>query len=196
MFYFVISNGTFLSKKLGQNYVNITKSLEEKLQALNIQGNIEPILQMDLLIRMLNFQPELRPSAQKVLHHPLFWADKRCFKFILEICKKIDVLDPKLAREIKNGMEHEKVLDEKPILKQLKVALDLDKSVVYDDWISKLDPMLAEEFKSGYDKESVSDLLKAIRNKVLIPLNSLNLFINLIFYSYFSGFTKRSLRIQ
>ena len=151
------------------NYKDLEEKLEEKRQELNDQGKNEQLLQMDLLMRMLKLEPELRPSAEKVLSHPLFWADKRSLEFILDIRKKFDVLDPKFARKIKD--EHQKVLDETPIVQQLKVALDLDKTVVNNGWIAKLDATLEEEFHRGYDKESVSDLLRAVRNKVIIPLN-------------------------
>ena len=169
MFYFVIFDGIILWQELGMNYKDVAMKLEAKLQLFNDQGDNKQFLQMDLLMRMLNLKPELRPSVQKVLYHPLFWADKKSLEFILEIRKKFDVLDPKFLRKIKN--EHQKVLRETPIVQRLKVALDLDKSVVSYDWKVTLDATLEEEFKGDYDKESVSDLLKAMRNKVIIPLN-------------------------
>ena len=157
------------------NYKDVEKKLEEKRQLLNVQGKNEQLLQMDLLMRMLKLDPELRPSAKKVLSYPLFWDDKRCLEFILDIRKKFDVLDPKFTRKIKD--EHQKVLDKIPTVLKLKDALDLDKSVVSYDWIQKLDLILKEEFNRNYDKESVSDLLRAMRNKVIIPLNRFVVFI-------------------
>ena len=176
MFYFVIFDGIILWQELGVNYKDVEEKLEEKRQLLNDQGNNEILLQMDLLMRMLKLKPELRPSAKKVLSHPLFWDDKRCLEFILDIRKKFDVLDPKFTRKIKD--EHQKVLDETPIVLKLKDVLDLDKSVVHNDWIQKLDADIEEEFNRGYDKESVSDLLRAMRNKVIIPINRFFVFIN------------------
>ena len=151
------------------NYKDLEKKLEEKRQELNVQGKNEQLLQMDLLMRMLKLEPELRPSAKKVLSHLMFWDDKRCLEFILDIRKKFDVLDPMFKRKIKD--EHQKVLDATPTVLKLKDALDLDKSVVINDWIAKLDAILAEEFNRGYDKQSVSDLLRAMRNKVIILFN-------------------------
>ena len=151
------------------SYEDVEEKLELKFQELNDQGKNEQFLHMDLLMRMLKLEPELRPFAKRVLSHPLFWDDKRCLEFILVIRKKFDVLDPTFLRKIKD--EHQKVLDATPIVKKLNVALDFDKSVVNNDWISKLDAILEEEFNRSYDKESVSDLLRAMRNKVIIPLN-------------------------
>ena len=151
------------------NYNYVEGKLEEKIQELVDQGKNEQFLQIGLLINMLNLKPELRPSAEKVLNHPLFWEDKKCLDFILEIRKNFDVLDPKFARKIKD--EHQKNLNETPTVLKLKIALDLDKSVVHNGWIQKLDATLEEEFNRGYDKESVSDLLRAMRNKVIILLN-------------------------
>ena len=150
------------------NYKDVEGKLEEKRQELFDQGNNEQFLQMDLLIKMLNLEPELRSSVDKLLHHPLFWDDKRCLEFILDIRKKFHILDPKFARKIRNLQQT--VLQE-PTVQKLKVALDLDKSVVNNDWIAKLDSTLAEEFTTGYDKESVSDLLRTMRSMVIIPLN-------------------------
>ena len=176
VFHFVIFDGIILSQDLKMSYKDVEGKLEEKRQELNDQENNEQLLQMDLLMRMLKLKPELRPSAERVMSHPLFWDDKRCLEFILAIRKKLDVLDPKFLRKIKD--EHQKVLDETPIVQKLNVALDLDMSVVHNDWIHKLDATLAEEFNRGYDKQIVSDLLRAMRNKVIIPLN---LFVNFIY---------------
>ena len=156
------------------NYKVVEKKFEEKRQELNDQGNNKQLLQMDLLMKMLKLEPKLRPSAKRVLSHPLFWTDKRCLEFILDIRKKFDVLDPKFTCKIKD--KHQKVLDETPTVLKLKVALDLDKSAVHNDWITKLDATLEEEFIRSYDKESVSDLLRAMRNKVIILLNPSFLF--------------------
>ena len=176
VFYFVIFDGNILWQELGMNYKDVEDKLEEKLQLLNDQGNNQQFLQMDLLMRMLKSEPELRPSLKKVISHPLFWNDNKILEFILEIRKKFDVLDPKFdvldprfLRQIKN--EHQKVLTETSIVQWLKIALDLDRSVVSNDWKVKLDATLKKEFKGDYDKESVLDLLKAMRNLVNIPLN-------------------------
>ena len=175
VFYFVILDGSILWQELNMSYSEVELQLANKLQESKDQGNCKEILQMDLLTRILKLNPELRPSAKKMLSHPLFWEDKICLNFILDIRKKFDVLDPKFVRKIKN--EHQKILDETPTVLKLKVALDLDKTVVQNDWIAKLDTILAEEFNRGYDKESVSDLLRAMRNKVIVPLNSFIVFI-------------------
>ena len=140
------------------------------------QGTNEQFLNMDLLMRILKLKAELRPSIEKVLNHPLFWEDKRSLKFIFEIQKNIDVLDPKFANNIGNWKEYQKLLWKTPIVQQLKVALDLEKSVVNNGWKAKLDASLAEEFNRGYEKESVTDLLRAMRNQVIIPLKSLTVF--------------------
>ena len=190
VFHFVIFDGIILWQELGMNYKDLEEKLEEKRQELNDQGKNEQLLQMDLLMRMLKLEPELRPSAEKVLSHPLFWEDKRCLEFILDIRKKFDVLAPKFTRKIKD--EQQKVPDATPTVLKLKDALDLDKSAVHNDWIVKLDAILKKEFTIGYDKESVSDFLRAMRNKVIISLNLFIAFFHLIFFLIFSGCTRKS----
>ena len=128
----------------------------------------EKLLQMDLMMRMLNLDQEFRPSTQEMLEHSSFWSADKRLQFILEIRKKFDVLDQKFATKITKGFEHQKVQLETPILEKMEDKLDSDRTVVTGGWISKLDATLAQEFQSGYAKDSVSDLLKAIRNKVIV----------------------------
>ena len=146
------------------NFMDVEDKLKEKLLLFNEHGNNEQFLLMDLLMKMLNLKPELRPSVEKVLHHPLFWTDKKCFEFIFEI-QKIDC---------NNIAEFWQM----PVVSSLQGTLDTDKSVVHNDWISKLDATLEQEFNRGYDKESVSALLRAMRKKVIILLSPFLLFIH------------------
>lgn len=158
------------------NYSTVEIKLKEKLQKMTDQGHSKQFLHTDLLIRMLKFDQELRPSTRQILLHPLFWADKTSLAFILEIRKRFEVLEPQFVRKIKN--EHQKVLEETPILKKLKAALDLDKSVVTDDWKAKLDPILADDLNASYKSfRTVSELLRAIRNKVIFLSNPFLTFI-------------------
>ena len=157
-----------MSEELDMNYKDIKLRLKEQQEMINDEGKNERILQMEMLTTMLNLLPENRPSVEKVLHHPFFWEDKKCLDFILEIRKKFDVLDTKFLKKIKDGMEYQKIFDLSSIVFKLKVTLDLDKQVVHNDWMAKLDQKLAMELNRGYDKESVSDLLRAMRNKVII----------------------------
>ena len=178
VFYFITFDGTILSKELNMSYKDIKLKLKEKQEMINDQGNNKKILQMEMVTTLLNIKPEARPSVEKVLHHAFFWEDKRCLEFILDIRKKFDVLDTRFVKKIKDGMEYQKVLKEMLIARQLKVTLDSDKLVGHNGWKAKLDESLAEEFTGDYDKECVSDLLKAMRNKVNIPLNSFIVFIH------------------
>ena len=114
--------------ELSQIYSGVKKQLESMLLELNGPGNNEKFLQKDLVMRVLNLKPEIRPSVERVMHHLLFWADKKYLEIILELRKQFDVLDPKLAIKIRD--EHHKVLDETLIVQKLKIALDSDKSVV------------------------------------------------------------------
>ena len=167
VFYFVIFDGSILWEESGINYSEVENKLKEKLHEMNGLGNNEQFLQMDLLIRMLKLKQKLRPSTRHILHHPLFWVDKKKLNFVLEIRKRFEVLEPQFVRKIKN--EHQKVLDETPILKMLKYALDSDQTVIEGDWKAKLDKAFADDFNSSYKSfNTVTELLRAIRNKVII----------------------------
>lgn len=153
---------------MNTTYAGVEQEFVDKLRVTTDQCNNEQILQMNLLSKILKLNPDLRPSATQILLHILFWSNKRSLEFVLEIRKKFDILDPKFASKIKSKNEHQKVQLNTPIVQQLKVALDKDVSVVNNDWIGKLDKPLADEFKKGYDKAQLSDLLRAMRNKVII----------------------------
>ena len=161
-----------MSNELSHKYLGVEKKLKDKLQELIDMGNdpnlSEKLLQMDLMIRMLNLDQELRPSTQEMLEHLSLWSADKRLQFILEIRKKFDVLDQKFATKITKGFEHQKVQLETPILENLEVKLDSEPTVVKDDCISKLDTTHAQEFQRGYAENSVLDLLRAIRNKVII----------------------------
>ena len=180
VFFFVISGGTILSQKLDQKYTDIDTKLKTMLKDL-IQKDKESqqFLQMDLIPQTLNLKPELRPSAQQILHHPLCWDDKKCLEFIVAIRNKFDFLDATFIKKVKKSDERQMVLRETPAVENLRDALDLNKSYVNIGWTAKLDCTLASELDKNYKTNSVSDLLRAIRNKVL---KSFDLFIMSLLY--------------
>ena len=147
------------------------KELEEKLERLILEYNeSQHFLQMDLLSQILILKPETRPTAQQILHHPLCWDDKKCLEFIFAIRQKFDILDQnenKNKKNIKNTKNFQMVLRNKPFFQRTKDALD--ENTLYENigWMEKLDKNLADDVGTKYNTKLVSELLRAIRNKVL-----------------------------
>ena len=169
-----------MSQELDQKYTDIDTKLKTMLKDF-IQKDKESqqFLQMDLIPQTLELNPELRPSAQQILHHVLCWDDKKCLEFIVTIRNKFDFLDPKFIKKVKITDERQMVLRATHAVEKLRDALDLNKSYVNIGWTAKLDGTLASELDKGYKTELVSELLRAIRNKVL---GSLDFFILTLLY--------------
>ncbi|CAH8260153.1 unnamed protein product [Arabidopsis lyrata] len=123
---------------LGNNAVNL--SLVKNLEALN------------LIEQLLNPKPNLRPSATKVLLHPMFWdSEKRLF----------------FLREASDRIEHDKNIWQKL---ESSVA---PKVIKQSHWDSKLNTTFIKHIKNlpqrkqshrQYDYTSLRNLLRLIRN--------------------------------
>nr|KJB14203.1 hypothetical protein B456_002G114100 [Gossypium raimondii]KJB14204.1 hypothetical protein B456_002G114100 [Gossypium raimondii]KJB14205.1 hypothetical protein B456_002G114100 [Gossypium raimondii] len=104
---------------------------------------------MDLFSHLLDPNPELRPKAQDVLHHPLFWSSEMRLSFLREASDRVELEDRKSASEVLNELES-----------IAAVALD-------GKWDEKLEPAFLNNIGHyrRYKFDSVRDLLRVIRNK-------------------------------
>ena len=159
----------------------------EKLQKLTDQDENdihnpslnEQFLLMDLLMKMLQFNPDLQPSTQKSLHHPLFWTANYGLEFIIGLQRKFDLIETsyltQFTTECNDILQQIQVKFQSvtlPVITKLKDTLDSDSSKS----IIKNHAALPVEFQ-GYDKDKVSELLKVIRHKVSIS-SQFRLFIS------------------
>ena len=103
-------------------------------------------------------------------------------KFVFEIKSKFNMEDAKFVK--KSQYQYQLPTKNLTAVNKLIAALDEKKSVVNSDWKAQLDPTLAKEFNEGYDKEKVSELLRAMRNKVIIILNPFILSKKLISFHF------------
>ncbi|TYJ49045.1 hypothetical protein E1A91_A01G107500v1 [Gossypium mustelinum] len=104
---------------------------------------------MDLFSHLLDPNPELRPKAQDVLHHPLFWSSEMRLSFLREASDRVQLEDRKSESEVLNELES-----------IAAVALD-------GKWDEKLEPAFLNNIGHyrRYKFDSVRDLLRVIRNK-------------------------------
>ncbi|GJN07487.1 hypothetical protein PR202_ga25323 [Eleusine coracana subsp. coracana] len=99
-----------------------------------------------LLSQLLQPNPELRPSAVNVMHHPFFWSPELCLSFLRDTSDRI----------------------EKTSETDLINALESIGPVAFGGkWGEKLDPALVTDMGRyrKYNFESIRDLLRYIRNK-------------------------------
>ncbi|KAL4272368.1 hypothetical protein GQ457_13G000270 [Hibiscus cannabinus] len=104
---------------------------------------------MDLFSHLLDPNPELRPKAQDVLHHPLFWSSEMRLSFLREASDRVELEDRQSESEVLNELES-----------IAPVALD-------GKWDEKLEAAFLNNIGHyrRYKFDSVRDLLRVIRNK-------------------------------
>lgn len=105
----------------------------------------------DLISRLLNPDPELRPKALEVLHHPMFWNSELRLSFL---------------RDTSDRVELEDRVSDSDILKALEgiapTALGGGK------WNEKMEPAFITDIgrHRRYKFDGIRDLLRVIRNKL------------------------------
>lgn len=105
----------------------------------------------DLISRLLNPDPELRPKALEVLHHPMFWNSELRLSFL---------------RDTSDRVELEDRVSDSDILKALEgiapTALGGGK------WNEKMEPAFITDISRHrrYKFNGIRDLLRVIRNKL------------------------------
>lgn len=105
----------------------------------------------DLISRLLNPDPELRPKALEVLHHPMFWNSELRLSFLRDTSDRIELEDR---------------VSDSDILKALEgiapTALGGGK------WNEKMEPAFVTDIgrHRRYKFNGIRDLLRVIRNKL------------------------------
>lgn len=124
----------------------------------------------DLISRLLNHNPNMRPNATEVKHHPLFWNSDLRISFLSDVSDRLEKEGSKrstLLKAFEGRAEH--VLDGKSWNKKM------DKDLIKD--ILRFRP---------YKYKSLQDLVRVIRNKKNHPSDHILGPIPEGFYSYFS----------
>jgi serine/threonine-protein kinase/endoribonuclease IRE1 len=127
---------------------------------LQMPAEIKDERAVDLIAKMLAFEPSKRITIHQVLLHPFFWDEEKCLTFIQVACK---VLEPQAASK-----SH-------PSDGPLIVKLEADRTKIFKGhWPEHLTPSARQNLFKGVfpmkNKEEVTKsvffLLKAFRNKV------------------------------
>ncbi|PRQ47185.1 putative protein kinase IRE1 family [Rosa chinensis] len=104
---------------------------------------------LDLISRLLNRDPELRPKAVEVLHHPLFWSSELRLSFLRDYSDRVELEDRKANSDLLKALES-----------TAPVALG-------GKWNENMDPAFLTNIGHyrRYKFDSVRDLLRVMRNK-------------------------------
>lgn len=105
---------------------------------------------LELFSRLLQPDPQMRPRASEVLHHPFFWNSEMRLSFLHDASDRVELED----REAKSD-----------ILKALESIAPI---AIGTKWNEKLEPQFINDIGRyrRYKYESVRDLLRVMRNKL------------------------------
>ncbi|XVE94387.1 hypothetical protein REPUB_Repub02eG0004400 [Reevesia pubescens] len=105
---------------------------------------------MDLFSHLLVPNPEMRPKAQDVLHHPLFWSSEMRLSFLREASDHVESKDKGTESELLNALES-----------IAAIALG-------GKWDEKMETAFLNNIGQyrKYKFDCVRDLLRVIRNKL------------------------------
>ncbi|EJS43442.1 ire1p [Saccharomyces arboricola H-6] len=104
----------------------------------------------DLVSQMIDHDPLRRPTAMKVLRHPLFWPKSKKLEFLLKVSDRLEV-------------------ENKDPPSDLLLKLDAASEIVIPngDWTTKFDRTFMDNLEKyrKYHSSKLMDLLRALRNK-------------------------------
>ncbi|PIN14666.1 Serine/threonine protein kinase and endoribonuclease ERN1/IRE1 [Handroanthus impetiginosus] len=104
----------------------------------------------DLISRLLDPNPNLRPKAVEVTHHPLFWNSEMRLSFLRDVSDRVELEDREDGSQLLEALESGG-----------KVAMG-------GKWDEKMDAAFINDIGRyrRYKFDSVRDLLRVIRNKL------------------------------
>lgn len=129
-------------------------SIERDVNIVNNQKDlflVENIPEaVDLLSRLLDPNPNMRPKAMDVCHHPLFWDSETRLSFLRDVSDRVELEDRESKSELLSALES-----------IAAVALN-------GKWDEKMETAFMNDIGRyrRYKFDSIRDLLRVIRNKL------------------------------
>nr|XP_043632077.1 serine/threonine-protein kinase/endoribonuclease IRE1b-like [Erigeron canadensis] len=104
----------------------------------------------DLVSNLIHPDPEFRPIAAEVYHHPLFWDPEMRLAFLRDASDRVELEDREIGSDL------------------LKALENIGTAALGGKWDDKLDSTLLGDIGRyrKYKYDSVRDLLRVIRNKL------------------------------
>ncbi|XP_004300122.1 PREDICTED: serine/threonine-protein kinase/endoribonuclease IRE1b-like isoform X2 [Fragaria vesca subsp. vesca] len=105
---------------------------------------------VDLFTHLLNPNPDMRPTAVDVLHHPFFWNSETRLSFLRDASDRVELEDRETASQLLSSLES-----------TASVALN-------GKWDEKMEPAFLNNIGRyrRYKFDSIRDLLRVTRNKL------------------------------
>ncbi|CAI5756727.1 unnamed protein product [Candida verbasci] len=175
VFFYILTDGLH---PFGDRYLregNIIKG-EYDLSILYKKCPNDKYEAIDLISKLIQFDPSKRPNTTKILSHPLFWSNSKRLEFLLKVSDRFEIerRDPPSELLLKLESKSQKITNL--------------------DWHSKFEIEFLDNLKSyrKYHTFKLMDLLRALRNKyhhfneIPKPLQSKMLPLPDGFYKYFN----------
>ncbi|KAK4430372.1 Serine/threonine-protein kinase/endoribonuclease IRE1a [Sesamum alatum] len=142
--FFCITGGRHPFGSRLERDINIVKS---KLDLFLVEHIPEAV---DLILRLLDPNAEMRPRALEVLYHPLFWSPEMRLSFLRDTSDRVELEDRETNSDLLKSLES-----------TAPVALGAK-------WNEKMEPSFLNNIGRyrRYKFDSVRDLLRVMRNKL------------------------------
>lgn len=105
---------------------------------------------LELFSRLLHPDPQMRPKALEVLHHPFFWESEMRLSFLHDTSDRIELEDREIGSDV------------------LKALESIAPTAIGAKWDEKMEPAFLNNIGHyrRYKYDSVRDLLRVMRNKL------------------------------
>ncbi|KAI8807418.1 kinase-like domain-containing protein, partial [Cladochytrium replicatum] len=147
LFYYVLTNGGHPFGDRFSREANILKGAYQ-LDGLDVYG-VAGVEAKDLIKRMIQRDPKLRPDATTVLTHPYFWSPAQRLAFLQDASDRFEVEERDPPSPLLRALERNNT------------------KVIGPDWSRRLDKVFLDNLGKfrKYDGQLIRDLLRALRNK-------------------------------
>ncbi|KAI8811571.1 ribonuclease 2-5A-domain-containing protein [Cladochytrium replicatum] len=147
LFYYVLTNGGHPFGDRFSREANILKGAYQ-LDGLEVYG-VAGVEAKDLIKRMIQRDPKLRPDATTVLTHPYFWSPAQRLAFLQDASDRFEVEERDPPSPLLRAPERNNT------------------KVIGPDWSRRLDKVFLDNLGTfrKYDGQLIRDLLRALRNK-------------------------------
>ncbi|KAK4409528.1 Serine/threonine-protein kinase/endoribonuclease IRE1a [Sesamum angolense] len=142
--FFCITGGRHPFGNRLERDINIVKSKADLFLVEHIPEAV------DLILRLLDPNAEMRPRALEVLYHPLFWSAEMRLSFLRDTSDRVELEDRETSSDLLKSLES-----------TAPVALGAK-------WNEKMEPSFLNNIRRyrHYKFDSVRDLLRVMRNKL------------------------------
>ncbi|XP_056696765.1 serine/threonine-protein kinase/endoribonuclease IRE1a isoform X2 [Spinacia oleracea] len=144
VFFYCVTGGRH---PFGDRFERDANIIRNKMDLFLVENMPEAL---ELFSRLLQPNPEMRPTALEVLHHPFFWDCEMRLSFLHDASDRVELEDREAYSEILKALER------------------IAPIAIGNKWNEKLEPQFINDIGRyrRYKYDSVRDLLRVMRNKL------------------------------